>query len=154
MLEAIGARPALASAPEPAAARSGPAQRGVALGVKLAGAGGDGAQTAAAILARTALDQGLDATHIPSYGPESRGGTSFADVRLSGGDVLAPDVPSPDVLVAFNAPSLAKFGPAVVPGGTASTTARWCAGRRPSSPRRGVLGVPFTRLAAELGDPW
>ncbi|MDI1320109.1 MAG: thiamine pyrophosphate-dependent enzyme, partial [bacterium] len=46
------------------------------LSLKLAGAGGDGAQTAALLLARAAIAQGFDATHIPSYGPESRGGTS------------------------------------------------------------------------------
>ena len=153
VLEAIGARPALAGSPEPATARSGPAQRGVALGVKLAGAGGDGAQTAAAILARTALDQGLDATHIPSYGPESRGGTSFADVRLSGGDVLSPDVPAPDVLVAFNAPSLAKFGPAVVPGGTVIYDSSVVRGPPAEHSSARLVGVPFTRLAAELGQP-
>ena len=53
------------------------------IGIKLAGAGGDGAQTAALLLARAAINEGFDATHIPSYGPESRGGTSYADVRIA-----------------------------------------------------------------------
>ena len=70
------------------------------------------------MLARTAINEGCDATHIPSYGPESRGGTSYADVRIARDEVLSPAVPAPQVLVAFNAPSLAKFGPTVVPGGT------------------------------------
>ena len=61
--------------------------------------------------------RGFDATHIPSYGPESRGGTSYADVRIAAGEVLSPDVTAPHALVAFNAPSLARFGPAVAPGG-------------------------------------
>ncbi|HEY7514664.1 MAG TPA: thiamine pyrophosphate-dependent enzyme, partial [Vicinamibacteria bacterium] len=87
------------------------------IGLKLAGAGGDGAQTAAVLLARTAIDEGFDATHIPSYGPESRGGTSYADVRIAEEEVLSPAAPRPHVLVAFNAPSLAKFGPAVPSGG-------------------------------------
>ncbi len=41
---------------------------------KLAGAGGDGAQTAALLLTQASINEGFDATHIPSYGPESRGG--------------------------------------------------------------------------------
>ena len=57
------------------------AARDIAL--KLAGAGGDGAQTAAMLIARAAINEGFDATHIPSYGPESRGGTSYADVRIA-----------------------------------------------------------------------
>jgi 2-oxoisovalerate ferredoxin oxidoreductase beta subunit len=87
------------------------------IAVKFAGAGGDGAQTAAMILAKAAINEGFDATHIPSYGPESRGGTSYADVHVAREEVLSPASPQPHVLVAFNAPSLAKFGPAVVEGG-------------------------------------
>ncbi len=87
------------------------------IAIKLAGAGGDGAQTAALLLARAAINEGFDATHIPSYGPESRGGTSYADVRIAEDEVLSPACPQPHVLVAFNAPSLAKFGPDVAPGG-------------------------------------
>ncbi|HET8645880.1 MAG TPA: thiamine pyrophosphate-dependent enzyme, partial [Vicinamibacteria bacterium] len=87
------------------------------IGFKLAGAGGDGAQTAAMLVARAAINEGFDATHIPSYGPESRGGTSYADVRIAAEEVLSPAVPEPQALVAFNAPSLARFGPLVTPGG-------------------------------------
>ena len=36
---------------------------------KLAGSGGDGAQTAAMIIARCAINEGYDSTLIPSYGP-------------------------------------------------------------------------------------
>jgi 2-oxoisovalerate ferredoxin oxidoreductase beta subunit len=90
---------------------------GAGVALKLAGAGGDGAQTAAMIVVQAAINEGFDATHIPSYGPESRGGTSYADVRIAEAEVLSPAAPHPDVLVAFNAPSLAKFAPAVADGG-------------------------------------
>lgn len=85
---------------------------------KFAGAGGDGAQTVALLTTRAAINEGFDSTHIPSYGPESRGGTSYADVHIAEDEVLSPASPAPHVLVAFNAPSLKKFGPAVRPGGT------------------------------------
>jgi 2-oxoisovalerate ferredoxin oxidoreductase beta subunit len=121
------------------------------IGVKLAGAGGDGAQTAGVLLARIAIDQGFDATHIPSYGPESRGGTSYADVRIAEDEVLSPAAPRPHVLVAFNAPSLAKFGPAVSPGGVALFDSSTVA--NPPTLAAGVraIGVPFTAIAAEVG---
>jgi 2-oxoisovalerate ferredoxin oxidoreductase beta subunit len=123
------------------------------VGVKVAGAGGDGAQTAAMLLARAAIAEGFDATHIPSYGPESRGGTSYADVRIAEREVLSPDVPHPHVLVAFNAPSLAKFGPAVAPGGLVlydSSVVREAHGLDPAVR---VLPVPCTEIARELGQP-
>ncbi len=122
------------------------------VGVKLAGAGGDGAQTAAMLLARAAIAEGLDATHIPSYGPESRGGTSFADVRVAPGEVLSPDVPAPDVLVAFTAPSLARFGPAVARGGAVVYDRSTI---REPPPLRGVraFAVPCAEIAVGLGEP-
>ncbi len=130
------------------------ARFGPDVGVKLAGSGGDGAQTAAVLLAKAAIGEGFDATHIPSYGPESRGGTSFADVRLAEAEIMAPSVPAPHVLVAFNAPSLARFGPAVVPGGVVLYDRSVIA-----SPPRGlapgvrVHGIPATEIAARLGAP-
>jgi 2-oxoisovalerate ferredoxin oxidoreductase beta subunit len=121
------------------------------IGLKLAGAGGDGAQTAAMLIAHAAIHEGFDATYIPSYGPESRGGTSHADVRVAEREVLSPAVPSPHVLVAFNAPSLAKFGPAVAPGGIViyDRSAVAEAPRLDASVR--VLGVPCGAIAQELG---
>jgi 2-oxoisovalerate ferredoxin oxidoreductase beta subunit len=89
----------------------------VDVSLKLAGAGGDGAQTAALLITKTAIAEGFDATHIPSYGPESRGGTSYADVHVAREEVLSPASPEPRILVAFNAPSLNKFGPAVAEKG-------------------------------------
>jgi 2-oxoisovalerate ferredoxin oxidoreductase beta subunit len=123
------------------------------VGVKLAGSGGDGAQTAAVLLARAAIDEGFDATHIPSYGPESRGGTSFADVRIAEDEVMAPSAASPHVLVAFNAPSLAKFGPAVVPGGVVIYDRSVISEAPVLGPGVRVHGVPASAIASRLGAP-
>jgi len=127
------------------------AEHDVAL--KLAGAGGDGAQTAALLLTRAAINEGFDSTHIPSYGPESRGGTSYADVHIADTEVLSPASPHPHVLVAFNAPSLVRFGPQVQPGGTIVYDSSVIT-EVPALPE-GVraVGVPFTRIATELGKP-
>ena len=109
---------------------------------------------AALLLVRTAIELGYDATHIPAYGPESRGGTSYADVHIAADEVLNPAAPEPDVLVAFNAPSLARFAPTVAEGGTIlydSTIITTPPTGLP--PGRNVLAIPFTRIAADLGKP-
>jgi 2-oxoisovalerate ferredoxin oxidoreductase beta subunit len=123
------------------------------ISLKLAGAGGDGAQTAAMLIARAAINEGFDATDIPSYGPESRGGTSYADVHVAANEVLSPAAPRPHVLVAFNAPSLAKFGPTVRPGGIVIYDSS-VIGEVPDTLADGVrvVGVPLTDLAKELGS--
>jgi len=120
--------------------------------LKLAGAGGDGAQTAAMLIAKAAINEGFDATHIPSYGPESRGGTSYADVHVAKDEVLNPASPHPDILIAFNAPSLTKFGPTVKKGGTIIYDSS-IVKETPQDldPSVKLVGVPFTEIAVDLG---
>jgi 2-oxoisovalerate ferredoxin oxidoreductase beta subunit len=117
--------------------------------LKLAGSGGDGAQTAAMIIARAAINEGFDATHIPSYGPESRGGTSYADVRVAETEVESPAAPNPHVLVAFNAPSLARFGPRVAPHGIVIYDSS--VALPPDLSHVRVIPVPLTALANGMG---
>ncbi len=120
--------------------------------LKLAGSGGDGAQTAAMLITRAAINEGFDGTHIPSYGPESRGGTSYADVHIAEEEVLSPASPHPDILVAFNAPSLTKFGPNVVSGGVILYDSS-VIHDVPDFHRENVkvYGIPFTDIAVDLG---
>jgi 2-oxoisovalerate ferredoxin oxidoreductase beta subunit len=119
--------------------------------IKFAGAGGDGAQTLALLTARSAINEGFDATYIPSYGPESRGGTSYADVHVASTEVLSPAAPEPHVLVVFNRESLAKFGPRVRPGGIVLYDSAVIQDPPALDPSVRVVGIPFTRLALELG---
>ena len=119
--------------------------------LKFAGAGGDGAQTIAMLTCKAALNEGWDATHIPSYGPESRGGTSYADVHIARDEVLSPACPEPHVLVAFNPPSLEKFGPTVRPGGVVVYDSSVIAEPPRLDPGVIVFGVPCTGIAQDLG---
>jgi len=149
VLASLGLR---AAAPGPAAGAVTTGRFGDDVGLKLAGAGGDGAQTAALLLAQAAIDEGFDATHIPSYGPESRGGTSYADVRIATDAVLSPDVPEPHVLVAFNAPSLARFARTVPAGGVVVYDTDVVPEPPAIAPGVRVLGLPCTAIARELGE--
>ncbi|MHB0970200.1 MAG: 2-oxoacid:acceptor oxidoreductase family protein [Thermoanaerobaculia bacterium] len=121
------------------------------ISLKLAGSGGDGAQTAAMLIAQAGINEGFDATHIPSYGPESRGGTSYADVHVAEKEVLSPASPQPHVLVAFNTPSLVKFAPTVAPGGTIIYDSSVIHDVPPVPDRVRVYGIPFSELAQSLG---
>jgi Pyruvate/2-oxoacid:ferredoxin oxidoreductase gamma subunit len=123
--------------------------RDVAL--KFAGSGGDGAQTAALLVARAAINEGFDATHIPSYGPESRGGTSYADVHIARKEVL-----SPACRAAARARRVQRAEPGQVrpigrPGGTVIYDSSVIAEPPVLSDRVRVIGVPFTRIATDLG---
>ncbi len=121
------------------------------ISLKLAGAGGDGAQTAAMLITKAAINENYDATHIPSYGPESRGGTSYADVHIAKTEVLSPASPNPHILIAFNAPSLDKFGPKVRPGGTIIYDSAIIDHTPQVDPTIKMYGAPFSQIAMDLG---
>jgi len=121
------------------------------ISLKLAGSGGDGAQTAAMLIVHAGINEGFDATHIPAYGPESRGGTSYADVHVADGEVLSPASPKPHVLIAFNMPSLVKFGPDVLPGGTILYDSSVITDYVPMRAGVKVVGVPMSEIAKDLG---
>ena len=119
--------------------------------LKLAGSGGDGAQTAAMLITHAGINEGFDATHIPSYGPESRGGTSYADVHVAREEVLSPASGTPNILLAFNQPSLMKFGPNVKENGIIIYDSSII--KDVPEVRKGVKmhGVPFTEIANQVG---
>ena len=83
----------------------------------ISGFGGQGGLAIGKNLAEAGMDEGLNVTWAPSYGPEMRGGTANCSVILSDTPVGSPIITNPDVLVAMNLPSLQKFVDAVVPGG-------------------------------------
>jgi Pyruvate/2-oxoacid:ferredoxin oxidoreductase gamma subunit len=67
-------------------------------------------------------------------------------------EVLSPSSPHPQILVAFNTPSLAKFGPTVQEGGTIVYDSSVIADVVQGLPAGvHVFGVPFTTIAKDLG---
>ena len=86
---------------------------------RLAGAGGQGLITAAIILAAAAAEHTeYNAVQSQSYGPESRGGSSKADVIIADEEIDYPEVKNPDVLLVMTQKAFDKFAPGVRPGGT------------------------------------
>ena len=83
----------------------------------VAGFGGQGVLLIGQMLAYAAMYEGKEATWMPSYGPEMRGGTANCTVCISDKPIASPLVTTCDVLVAMNGPSLDKFESMLVPGG-------------------------------------
>lgn len=84
----------------------------------IAGFGGQGVQSLGMFIAYASIHDGKEVTFLPSYGPEMRGGTSNCSVVVSDKPVASPIIAVPDMLIAMNKPSLAKFESKVRPGGT------------------------------------
>ena len=83
----------------------------------LSGFGGQGVMSIGKNLAEAGVEEGLEVSWVPSYGPEMRGGTANCSVILSETPVGSPIITTPDVLVAMNLPSLQKYVNTVAPGG-------------------------------------
>lgn len=68
--------------------------------VRLSGSGGQGIITAGIILAEAAaVHEGRNVVQTQSYGPESRGGASRAEVVISDGEIDYPKVTTPNLVL-------------------------------------------------------
>ncbi len=83
----------------------------------VAGFGGQGILFAGQLLSSAAMDNGLETTWIPSYGPEMRGGTANCTVIISDEEIGSPVVRYPQAALVMNRPSLDKYEPLIKPGG-------------------------------------
>ena len=78
--------------------------------IRLSGAGGQGMILAGIIIAEAALhEDGLNVTQTQSYGPESRGGASRAEIVLSTDIIDFPKVIKPDILVSLTQEAYDKY---------------------------------------------
>ncbi|MFZ3147504.1 MAG: 2-oxoacid:acceptor oxidoreductase family protein, partial [Methanothrix sp.] len=123
----------------------------VVKGVKIAGFGGQGVLSLGLALAQAGFGSGRYVSYYPDYGPEQRGGTSNCSVVISGQPIGSPVVDNPDVLVAFNRPSLEKFAPTVKKGGVILYDS--LAGQFQAPEGVKAISVPATTIATERGTP-
>ena len=83
-----------------------------------AGSGGQGVLTMGQMVTYAAMYADMNATWLPSYGPEMRGGTANCTVVISPDKpVSCPLIYEADDVVVMNLPSLLKFESLVKPGG-------------------------------------
>ena len=117
-----------------------------------AGFGGQGILFAGRLAAYAGFLAGREVTWLPSYGAESRGGTSNCAVRISDALIGSPLVPHPDFLMVMNLPSLDKFEASVVPGGMIFADETLVARKAEREDVRSVY-IPATAIASGNNFP-
>ncbi|OPZ64262.1 MAG: 2-oxoglutarate ferredoxin oxidoreductase subunit gamma [Candidatus Aerophobetes bacterium ADurb.Bin490] len=70
--------------------------------IMIAGSGGQGVLTLGLFLARVAAMEKKNATWLPAYGAEKRGGFSHCSVIISDEEIFSPMVENPDTLIVFD----------------------------------------------------
>ena len=118
----------------------------------IAGFGGQGILFAGKFLAYKGLNDGVNVSWLPSYGPEMRGGTASCSVILSDAPVGSPIVSKPDVLIAMNLPSLDKYEDTVAPGGTIYVDSTLVE-RKVKRDDVKVVYIPATQMASDNKTP-
>ncbi len=119
--------------------------------VIVAGFGGQGVIFLGKLLAQTAMEQGLNVTYFPAYGPEVRGGRANCHVIVASNEIFSPVVASPDSLLVMNQPSWDYYAPRLKDGGLAVVNSSLV---RAEPPKRShaFFPIPATETAAALGE--
>jgi 2-oxoisovalerate ferredoxin oxidoreductase beta subunit len=121
------------------------------LEIKVAGFGGQGVLLLGKLLSEMGMQEGLEVSWLPSYGPEMRSGSAHCHVCLSTERIGSPVVSHPDVLVAMNEISLRKFAPQVEAGGLILYNRDSLPADFPPSQAR-VICIPAAEIADKLGS--
>lgn len=117
----------------------------------ISGFGGQGVLFAGQLLSYTAMDQNLNVTWFPSYGPEMRGGTANCTVIIADQEIGAPVVRNPQAAIAMNLPSLNKYEQMIKPGGVLIVNTSMVDHAVTRKDIR-VVALPATEIAESLGN--
>jgi len=116
----------------------------------ISGFGGQGTLFAGQVLAYASMDNGLEVTWIPSYGPEMRGGTAHCTVIVSESPIGSPLVRKPNVVLALNLPSVDKYE-VLVPAGGVLIANSSLMNREINRKDISALLIPANEIAEEIG---
>jgi len=119
--------------------------------ITIAGFGGQGVMLIGQILAYAGADSNINSLWVPSYGPETRGGTANCAVILSPNQINSPIFSKADVLIAFNKPSLQKFRERIEDNGILLYNSSLI--DEDVKAKANVYALPINEVAAELGNP-
>ena len=119
-------------------------------GIRIAGFGGQGVVSAGILLAQAGVEDKKNASWLPSYGPEMRGGTANCSVVVTDGEVYTPIVTAPDTVIVMNEPSLPKFEPLLKKGGLLVLNSS-LVNSRPTRQDITVVCVPCNEIAQKVG---
>lgn len=119
-------------------------------GIRIAGFGGQGVISAGILLAQAGVEDKKNASWLPSYGPEMRGGTANCSVVVTDGEVYTPIVSAPNTVIVMNEPSLPKFEPMLKKGGLLILNSSLI-NSRPTRTDITTVCVPCNELAKQVG---
>ncbi len=117
----------------------------------IAGFGGQGVMSIGKSLVKAGLEQDLEVSWVPAYGPEMRGGTANCSVILSSEEIGSPLVYNPTELIAMNTPSLRRYETEVVENGAIFINSS-VVDEDPKREDVKVYKVPCDTIAQELGN--
>jgi 2-oxoglutarate ferredoxin oxidoreductase subunit gamma len=117
--------------------------------IRISGFGGQGVMLTGQLIAYAANKQGLFSLWVPTYGPETRGGTANCSITISDKPIFSPVFQNSDDLLIFNEPSLAKFGDKVKEGGNIFYNSSLIK-KDVHYEGRNVYPIPMTELAQSL----
>lgn len=116
--------------------------------MRFGGSGGQGVITAAVIMAEAAgVYDGYHVCQTQSYGPQSRGGNSKAELVISRREIDYPKVIKMDCLLAMNQAALDDYFYDFEPNGLLVVDATFVE----QTPTSRTISLPFTAMARELG---
>ena len=117
-----------------------------------AGSGGQGVLTMGQRLTYAAMYADMNATWLPSYGPEMRGGTANCTVVISPDKpVSCPLIYEADDVGVMNLPSLLKFESLVKPGGNLFINSSMIE-QKATRDDINIYYVPANDIAMQLGN--
>jgi 2-oxoglutarate ferredoxin oxidoreductase subunit gamma len=119
--------------------------------ILIAGSGGQGVILTGKMLAQAAVAEGWNATYIPAYGAEVRGGTAHCHVKISRRQIGSPIVEDATIVVAMNEPSYRAFSALLRKGSTLVVNSSLV----PTVARHAgikVVAIELTKIAADMGS--
>jgi 2-oxoglutarate ferredoxin oxidoreductase subunit gamma len=134
-----------------AATRTAKAAADATKEILLAGSGGQGVILAGKMLAQVAVAEGWNATYIPAYGAEVRGGTAHCHVKIGRRQIGSPIVEDATIVVAMNEPSYRAFCPLLRKGSTLVVNSSLV----PSVGKHAgvkLVSLELTKIAADMGS--
>ncbi len=134
-----------------APAKTARAVKDAAKEILLAGSGGQGVILAGKMLAQAAVAEGWNATYIPAYGAEVRGGTAHCHVKIGRRQIGSPIVEDATIVVAMNEPSYRAFYPLLRKGSTLVVNSSLV----PSVGKHAgvkLVSLELTKIAADMGS--
>ena len=106
--------------------------------VIIAGFGGQGVLFTGKVLVTCGMNEGLQVSWLPSYGPEMRGGTANVSVSIDSEEIGSPLISSPNLAVAFVSGGVMFVDSSLVSSKSKRTDIK-------------VFEIPATQLALENG---